>query len=110
MRRQCFIAVSLLLVFSFISLNIVSSQSGQSGQFGQFGTLTGTVKDPSGSVVAGAPVTVRSEATGFLRDTVTNKQAQYKVDKIQPGRYKVTALLSGFEPAPPRTHIEQGHH
>src|SRR5262245_27981406 len=34
MRRQCFIAVSLLFILSFLSFNIASSQS-QSGQSGQ---------------------------------------------------------------------------
>src|SRR5262247_4703492 len=37
MRRQWFIAFSLLFAFSILSSNIVSSQPGQSGQSGQSG-------------------------------------------------------------------------
>src|SRR5262245_9279168 len=50
MRRHWFIIVSLLFVFSSISLNVVSSQSqsGQSGQSGQFGMTSGMVNsDPN---------------------------------------------------------------
>src|SRR5262249_9208593 len=77
-------------------------------QFGQFGMITGTVKDPNGSVVADAPVTVRSEATGFLRDAVTNKQGQFKVDKLAPGGYKLTIILNGFKTVERDIKIESG--
>jgi len=41
MRRQWFIAFSLLFAFSILSLNIVSSQTGQTGQSGQSGGQSG---------------------------------------------------------------------
>src|SRR5262245_14972651 len=102
MRRQWFIAVSLLLAFSFISLNSVSSQSGQSGM------ITGTVKDTNGAVVAGAQVTLRSEATGATRDAVTDNQGQFKVDELASGGYKVTVKRDGFKTAERDLKIESG--
>src|SRR5262245_13074311 len=50
MRRQWFIAVSLLFAASFLSLNIASSQSqpGQTGQTGQSGMTSGMINsDPN---------------------------------------------------------------
>src|SRR5262245_6823967 len=105
MLRQCFIAVSLLIAFSFITLNIVSSQSGQSGQFGM---ITGTGKDPNGPVVAGAQITIRSEAPGFMRDAVTGNNGQFKVDALAHGGYKVTVKLSGFKTVDRDIKIESG--
>jgi len=102
MRRQWFIAVSLLFAFSFIYLNTVSSQSGQSGM------ITGTVKDPNGAVVAGAQVTVRGEAAGATRDAVTDSQGQFKVDELAPGGYKVTVKRDGFKIAERDLKIESG--
>ena len=42
-----------------------------------FGEITGEVRDPSGSVIAGADVKVVSKATGAERTTVTNGVGLY---------------------------------
>ena len=42
-----------------------------------FATLTGVVSDPSGAVVPNATVKLKSEATGSLRDTVTNSDGYF---------------------------------
>ena len=102
MRRQWFIAVLLVLAFSFISLNSVSSQSGQSGM------ITGTVKDPNGAVVAGARVTVRSDATGETRDAVTDNQGRFKVEGLASGGYKITINRDGFKTVERAVSIETG--
>ena len=101
MRRQWFIAVSLLFTLSFVSLNVVSSQS-------QSGMITGTVKDTNGAAVAGAQVTVRSEATGATRDAVTDKQGQFKIDELASGGYKVTVKRDGFKTGERDLKIESG--
>src|SRR5262245_53035198 len=105
MFRQCFIAVLLPIAFSFITLNIVSSQSGQSGQFGM---ITGTVKDPNGGVVAGAQIPIRSEVPGVMRDAVTGNNVQFKVDALAPCGYKVTVKLNGFKTVERDIKIESG--
>jgi Carboxypeptidase regulatory-like domain/Peptidase family M1 domain len=102
MRRQRFIAVSLRFALGFFSLNIVSSQ------FGQSGMITGTVKDPNGELVAGAPVTLRREATGAKRDAVTDNKGEFKVDGLASGGYKVTVKLDGFKTAEYDLKIESG--
>lgn len=48
--------------------------------FGQTsrGTVTGTVTDPNGAVIAGAEVTLTSAATKLSRNTTTNSEGLYR--------------------------------
>ncbi|MGE0130672.1 MAG: carboxypeptidase regulatory-like domain-containing protein [Blastocatellales bacterium] len=101
MRRQWLITVSLLFAFSLVSLNIASSQS-------QPGTITGTVKDPNGAVVADARVTVRNEATGATRDAATDSQGRFKVEGLASGGYNITIKRDGFKTAERAVAIESG--
>src|SRR5580658_10268807 len=61
-------------------------------------TLTGTVTDPSGAVVAGATVTVHSEETGAdLRSIDTSSTGNFNITNLPAGRYTVTVKNGGFE-------------
>src|SRR6266542_5967201 len=44
-----------------------------------FGSITGTVKDPSGSVVPGAVVEVVNEGTGTTRESVSSSAGVFNV-------------------------------
>src|SRR3974377_248401 len=52
-----------------------------------YATLTGVVSDPSGAVVPGATVRLRNEASGSLRDTVTNAEGYYTFASVPVGNY-----------------------
>jgi hypothetical protein len=67
--------------------------------FGQAGTgtITGTVTDPSGAVVAGAPVEVRNTDTNFPYSTETTATGSYTVLRLPPGPYTVTISAPGFK-------------
>jgi hypothetical protein len=61
-------------------------------------TLTGTVTDPSGAVVAGATVMVHSEDTGAdLRTVITSSTGNFNITNLPAGRYTVTVKNSGFQ-------------
>ncbi|MSV30537.1 MAG: TonB-dependent receptor [Bryobacterales bacterium] len=60
-------------------------------------TISGVIKDPSGSVVANAKVSLRNEDTSFERQTTTNETGFYTVTNIAPGYYTVTVEASGFK-------------
>jgi hypothetical protein len=61
-------------------------------------TLTGTVTDPSGAVVAGATVLVHSEDTGAdLRTVTTSSTGNFNITNLPAGRYTVTVKTSGFQ-------------
>src|SRR5262245_39390992 len=60
--------------------------------------LRGTVSDASGSVLAGATVTVTSLETGVTRTGTTDPQGRYFIAALPPGHYRLSAELSGFSP------------
>ena len=59
-------------------------------------TLSGTVTDPTGAVVANAQVKVHSLATGLDRDSISDAAGLYVVPSLQPGDYMVQANAAGF--------------
>ena len=67
--------------------------------FGQAeaGAISGTVKDATGAVIAGATVVVKSLATGAERNATTGSIGQYQVPSLTPGNYQVTVTAAKFE-------------
>src|SRR5580698_6451805 len=63
-----------------------------------FGSILGTVRDPSGAVVAQSKVTVQNIGTDASRATVTDSSGDYSVPNLEPGTYKVTIEAAGFQP------------
>ena len=67
---------------------------------GQGGVATGdlhvTVKDPKGSLVTNASVTVRDTAKGFERSATSDGPGGYSARLLPPGTYSVTVRASGF--------------
>ncbi|MHB8503564.1 MAG: carboxypeptidase-like regulatory domain-containing protein, partial [Candidatus Acidiferrales bacterium] len=59
-------------------------------------TLTGTVFDVSGAVVGAAMVTLKNEASGDLRNTVSNSDGYFTFAAVPPGTYSVTVTKDGF--------------
>jgi hypothetical protein len=62
------------------------------------GSITGTVTDPTGAIVAGAKVTATNVLTGVATPTVTNQSGIYSLHFLQIGQYKVTVESSSFAP------------
>lgn len=58
--------------------------------------ITGIVKDTTGAMVPGVTVTARNAETGLLRTAVSDSQGEYRLRSLPPGRYAVTAELTGF--------------
>ena len=67
--------------------------------FGQqlTGTLSGTVADSAGAVVPNAKVTMRNEASGDTRTTVSNGSGYFAITAVPPGTYAVTIEAAGFK-------------
>src|SRR5579875_927979 len=61
------------------------------------GSLTGTVKDPSGAVVAGATCTLVNKATGISQRTVSTSAGVYTFPIVPVGTYTLTIEAKGFE-------------
>jgi outer membrane receptor protein involved in Fe transport len=67
--------------------------------FGQAetGTITGTLKDSTGAVVAGAKVEAKSVNTGLTRETTTNTSGIFTITTLRPDSYAVTIDAAGFD-------------
>ena len=59
-------------------------------------SITGTVSDPSGGVVANAKVTVKNIETGALRTTTTGASGQYQELSLPIGEYEIRVAKQGF--------------
>jgi hypothetical protein len=62
-------------------------------------TLSGTITDASGGVVAGAQVSARNTATGIATDSTTDSAGFYSVPNLIPGPYEVRVTAKGFTTA-----------
>lgn len=61
------------------------------------GNITGTVTDPSGSVIAGASVTVVNTGTGTSRTTQTTSAGIFFLNNLPVGNYRLTVESQGFK-------------
>jgi hypothetical protein len=60
------------------------------------GTLVGTVRDASGAVIAAVQVTATNLETNVAQSTVSGSGGDYTIPNVRPGRYKVSAQVTGF--------------
>ncbi len=79
--------------FKYLSLLFVSLLSAQTF----VGSLRGLIEDPAGALISGAKVTLRDEATGVVRDTVSTTAGEYVFAQLQPATYTVSVEASGFK-------------
>jgi hypothetical protein len=60
------------------------------------GTITGTVTDPSGAVIAGVRVVAANTATGAEYESLTNQIGIYSIMNLPIGSYRATYMREGF--------------
>ena len=80
----------LVLLLALIAPSSLSAQ-------GITGSITGTVTDPSGAVIAGATVTVKQIDTNAVKTIVTSDAGTYTITQLQPGHYTVNVEKAGFK-------------
>jgi hypothetical protein len=61
------------------------------------GTITGTVSDPAGAVVANAPIEVKNTQTGAAYQAATSDTGNYTLPQMPIGVYEVTVAVAGFK-------------
>jgi len=72
------------------------------------GTIAGTVKDSSGGAIPGAAIRVVNESTSGSTEAVSGDGGVYRVEGLAPGRYRVEAVLDGFETAIAQVVLSEG--
>jgi len=89
----------------FIFLLVISCfAQGQSYR----GSIRGRVVDPGGSVIAGAKISAKNDATGQLRETVTGPDGAYVLAELPAGEYTVTAASTGLSPVAQNVMVSVG--
>jgi hypothetical protein len=64
-----------------------------------FGAFVGTVKDPGGSVIPNATVSLTNNGTGVVRTTTANGAGEYGFLNLEPGAYAISVTANGFRQA-----------
>lgn len=59
-------------------------------------TITGTVTDATGGVIANAQISAKNTATAIVTTSTTNSDGLYSVTNLIPGEYQVTVSAPGF--------------
>ncbi len=72
------------------------------------GSIQGTITDPSGGVLPGATVLIRSVGTGLSREVKTDSAGFYSDGPLNPGPYTVTVALAGFQSLNVQTVVRTG--
>lgn len=97
LKRLCFLTLIFILATA-----IVSAQSTTTG------AVTGRVVDPSMAVIQNATLTLKNNATGAVRTTVTGSSGAYLFAFLDPGNYTVSASSPGFESASQKVTVVVG--
>jgi hypothetical protein len=64
---------------------------------GDRGTITGTVVDPAGAVVAAASMEAKNAQTGAVYTTQTTATGNYTLSQLPAGNYEISVNLAGFK-------------
>src|SRR5262245_22695180 len=85
--RKAFVGAVALILWIAVGTSVAYAQNAQ---------ITGLLKDSSGGILPGAAVTARNVETGLTRAATTTDAGEYRLPALPPGRYAVSAELSGF--------------
>jgi hypothetical protein len=96
MRHRLFVRNSTATFWIFVILTV--GIWGTSRVYAQVvgATLSGTVKDASGSAVPNAGVSIANSATGISRVVTSDAAGFYTAPNLLPGTYEVTVTAQGF--------------
>ncbi|MGC2297194.1 MAG: TonB-dependent receptor [Acidobacteriaceae bacterium] len=87
-------------IFLFVGLTAVVltplSSFAQAGATS--GTITGTVTDPTGAVVAGATVTIQNPVSQYERTDATDNAGHFQFTNVPYDPYHMTVVVKGFSP------------
>lgn len=74
------------------------------------GSISGTVKDSSGAIIAGAQVTITAASTNAERTETSNDDGFYNVTNLQPGLYEVRVSHPNFGTYTQKITVSPGSH
>lgn len=99
--------VAILLALPLVLYTVVPG-----GAYGQAtisaGSISGTVVDSTGAVLAGARVLITNNDTGQVIERATSSSGAYNVGGLQPGSYLVRVESKGFRSQESRVTVQVG--
>jgi hypothetical protein len=99
MKSALKLKAALLLVVLLMTTAHVYSQS-------RIGSIQGTVKDPTGALIANAKVTISQPVTGYSQTIQTDAQGTFKLLNVPFNIYKIRAEAAGFQPVEESVDLE----
>jgi hypothetical protein len=88
-------AAGLLVAAAMVAAAV---RSGGAQGLGGAGTINGTVKDPSGAVVAGATAIILNPVSGFTLTATSDGSGRFLFRNLPPNPYHVVVTAPGFQP------------
>jgi hypothetical protein len=61
------------------------------------GTITGTISDPAGAVIANAPLTLKNSETGTALEAQSSSTGNFTFPNLQVGTYELATTVPGFK-------------
>ena len=83
------LAAAIVTVSAMLSVGAAKAQSGGS-------SISGSVQDPSGAVVANATVEIHNAVSGFDRTTTTDSKGNFSFPNVPFNPYHLTVTAAGF--------------
>jgi hypothetical protein len=89
--RSAFVAAgSFLLILGLLRAPLAFGQGGT-------GTITGTITDPAGAVVANAGIEAKNAETGVVYSGASTAAGNYAIPNLPVGTYELTVKVAGFK-------------
>ncbi|MGA7685628.1 MAG: TonB-dependent receptor [Terriglobales bacterium] len=85
------LAAAIVAALVVLSVGIAQAQSG-----GNSGSISGTVLDPSGAVIANANVQIHNPVSGYDRTTTTDAKGNFSFPNVPFNPYHMTVSVAGF--------------
>ena len=89
--------IQLVSMCLLVSAAVVLAQSDR-------GTITGTVADPAGAVVANAPIQARNTETGAVFQGASSATGNYTLPQLPTGNYEISVSVAGLQEVRPAEH------
>jgi hypothetical protein len=89
---------SKFLYVLIVCLCIFATSQSASAQTGNSSTISGTVVDSTGAVIASATVTIHNPVSGFERSTLTDSAGGFVFSNVPFNPYHLAATAKGFGP------------
>src|SRR4051812_17956043 len=94
-----FRARATLFTAAIVNVYVLAAAVPVHAQVRTTGQVVGTVRDASGAVVPNADLVLQDTGTGLVLNAHSDKDGGLTFPNLQPGKYRLTAVSQGFQPA-----------